>query len=119
MISAANDSSVVQEYECWQCWNRYRVKLAPSGQSEAGVFAKVVIEHPCPYCGRPNEFSRPVLGVELIEMSEARRRLGVLRRRLGLAGSDLLVRVRELRREVIRRTKGIDSVAPSRKSGGQ
>jgi len=83
------------EYECWECWNRYRIVLDGEPPLNAVTF-----EAPCPYCGRPNEFSAPVLRIELAPISEPRRRLGNLQRRLVLSGADIRTRIHERRDEI-------------------
>jgi hypothetical protein len=95
--------SVVSEHECWQCWNRFRARSSPAVERENVAFGvRVVIDLPCPYCGGRNEFEADVQALERIPMSEPRRQLAVLRKRLVLAGADIQTRVRELRREVSR-----------------
>ena len=88
-------SVVVEEYECWECWNSFRVSLRrpPIG---------VVTEVPCPYCDRQLEFGTPVLALEPIDIRTPDRRLRNLRRRLIVAGSDMLIRIHDLERTLSR-----------------
>jgi hypothetical protein len=69
---------------------------------------RVVVDLPCPYCGGRNEFEADVEALERIPMSEPRRQLAVLRKRLVLAGADVQTRVREGRRQVSRCRRALD-----------
>jgi hypothetical protein len=72
------------------CWNRFLVHRR-AGRVAIGL----ATEHSCPYCGELLECDSSVIGVERLRISEPRRRLMVLERRLFVAKVDAEVRERE------------------------
>ena len=61
----------------------------------------VSAEWACPYCGRLIEFDMSVVGVERLHISEPRRQLANLTRRLFIAKVDAEVRERERQRKLL------------------
>jgi hypothetical protein len=62
----------------------------------------VTVELSCPHCGRSNEFMPGILAIEPVAMSDARRQLVVLTKRLGWAGREIAGRARRSRRQFLR-----------------
>ena len=91
--------TVVEEAECCECWNRFLVRRSPDTHQPL-VRVAISTEWPCPYCDRLHEFDLSVVGVERLPISEPRRQLANLTRRLFIAKVDAEARERERQRQL-------------------
>jgi hypothetical protein len=94
MVDAAG---TVEEAECFKCWNRFLVRRL---RDPPALMPGLAIEWPCPYCGSLLEFDTSVVAAERLQISEPRRRLANLTRRLFIAKVDAEGRERERKRKV-------------------
>src|SRR5262245_9617684 len=92
-----------QEALCSGCWSPVRVQFRAASPGELNVGAlHLTFEAPCPYCGRPNEFSRQVSALYPPQMSEAQRLLTIVHHRMNWLGCELQARVRRGHRQLTR-----------------
>jgi len=101
---ARGEDPLAEEAECFTCWNRFSVRRVRTIGSPAQR-AVLSTEWQCPYCGQVIEFDTSVVGVERLQISEPRRLLANLTRRLIISKGDAEVRERE-RLRAMRRKAG-------------
>jgi len=101
------EDSVTEETECFGCWNRFAVRRVRDA-SDARLRSVVSTDWACPYCGQLIEFDTSVVGVERLQISEARRHLTNLTRRLFISKGDAEIRERERLRALRKATLRAD-----------
>ena len=89
------------EVLCWLCGNTCRVFYWHPG-SWRKLIGDVLQELECPYCGGPSEVSKAIEGVERLAISEPRRKLAMLSRRLGWCGAEVRAQLRRVARKIAR-----------------
>lgn len=99
-MMADTTDTVVEEQECFECWNRFLVRRVRDPLQTPFLKPTLSAEWACPYCSRLNEFDMSVVGVERLQISEPRRLLANLTRRLFVAKVDAEVRERERQRSL-------------------